>query len=261
MVAVDDLNAAGLRSLALELERSGLLGPESRLPLMNQLWARLSELHLPSGHAVELTRSFSQQLRQLCLDRCARPAQWLSALALGATHGLTAEQWQALSRLVAWYSGLVRLRQMLSEDLNQLPEALLQDLFQCALSRAELQAGLLASRWWLPGQPVPPPGWHVRHLCGGFRGWGGPFTRPPLLWRLPDGVGVQSGTEYWRLAFDCAGWHLACARPFAQAEAAEVLSAPIPGLCLPPPHEAVRLSDSLLISARFSFQLAICAWG
>lgn len=274
MAAVEDLTLppelAVLKELAQELTRKHLLGPQSRLPLMNRLWQEiLPQLSLEID-LVPLAEALSNALYHLCLSPSARPQDWLAYLQSGLAHGqnssteLLATDLLAFAELCAWLSGMAALRERALGHLALLSDAWLACLWPGRF-QPEILRQSLAQRWWHPDRTPaqsPSPAWQNVHILGGFRGWGGPFLLPPQLFTAQGEIWIQSESESWRMYADSFGWQLSrqsglptgaqTAQTLTASQLA-ALSTQVP--TLPPEPVLAAGQDIWVLASPLSFQL------
>lgn len=213
MAAVEDLTLApelaDLSSLAQELRSRSLLGPQSRLPALNQLWQELLPKiarQWPQRPLLIWAEALSNALYHLCLTPGARPEDWLKRMQRGLAACPSLEQVLGLAEVCAWLAGLPERRELALHQLKHWPDALLEALFDSELPAAELRQGLQQSAWWHPERQTPDT--ICVHALGGFRGWGGPFLFPPELFIAPGQVWIQSGEVCWQIVADAFGAQL-----------------------------------------------------
>jgi len=275
MAAVEDLSVPlALSELAQELERKRLLGPQSRLPLMNRLWQELlPALEQQAPVPVALAEALSNALYHLCLRPAARPEAWLQHLLTGRLTCHQSQELLDLSVVAAWLAGLPELRANALQKLAGFPDLRLESLFLGRFSASELRLGLNSSPWWHPDHS-PPPGTgaaelRLCHVLGAFRGWGGPFLLPPQLSGKDGACFVSSGTDHWQLQADAFGWllkrcnHLPVpqqpAQPWPAREAFwQGLKCLAPAE-LPNPICGLAGSDFLALASTQSFQICVLA--
>lgn len=234
MAPVEDLKVPlELAELAEELRRKSLLGNSSRLPLMNQLWQTFLPLLIPRYPAITpLAEALSNVLYHLCLSPSARPEEWLLRLNRGWPDCQQPQTLLDLAEVCAWLAGLPERREQALDKLPDLPDPLLEALFESPYQASELREGLCASAWWHPeGLNQTQASWlanrPVLHVMGGFRGWGGPFLFPPSLYLASEQIWVQSGNEVWQILADVFGWKLKRGKCLPDhAEPADALSDP-----------------------------------
>ena len=215
--------ADALYDLSLDLVGQELLGPESRYPCLVEGWSTLLP-RLPRFVAEaprQFVGSMTNALYNLSVTPGARPREWMEAVLALADLCPDAETLLKAGQVAAWRSGLAHYRLDALELCTQL--ALVNPAL--AYLSLGLPAGpgknappitalldrLLADPWWRP-TPDPRGGPLTREAdlqivsrVGAFRGFGGLFIEPPVVWAADDYFVVSDGEGAWLLTADVFG--------------------------------------------------------
>lgn len=215
---VDVVTAA--YSVALELVGQRLAGPSARHAVINEGWALLlpAAAVLVAEDPARILSAVSNALHQLATTPGARPEQWRDELEKLLPKVTNVEQFLQLGQVLAWRAGLAHFRSGALAVLDGMPEA----LALAALGKPdglwpELRARLAADPWSEPGAGLQ--GFRFVTRVGGFRGFGGLFTEPPVVACAGGDFLVRSGDNYWVLTADPFGatFHRATAEEFTAA--------------------------------------------
>jgi hypothetical protein len=203
--------AAVLFELALDLTAKDLW---RRYPVLAEGWRELLG-GLP-GQLAAAPRAFAgsvtNALYNLALTPGARPREWLAlVLELGPRCPDPALLLEA-GKVAAWRAGLAHLREGALATCRRLGP----DLGRAALGIAEAAVPLdevlerlHADPWLAPAAAAREPG-RRRELrlvaaVGGFRGFGGPFLRPPRVAWADGRFLAGDGEAFWVLTADVFG--------------------------------------------------------
>jgi hypothetical protein len=231
MAPVEDLNlnplqgsfSASVSELMDDLKKKHLLGPGSRLPLLNSLWEAILPRVFEAFEAFEATspvfiaKSLTNTLYHLCLSPSSDPEGWLKQMKQGLVFFQNSYEMLDFAFVTAWMAGLPHLRAQSLEKLDSLGDSLLAVLFEDTLSANELRLGLKSSAFWHPQYEKKEIiataesaciDLSLVHRIGSFRGWGGPFILPPTLYTHNGHCFVQSHSDSWILSADAFGWCL-----------------------------------------------------
>ncbi len=216
----DQTNAVvhALYELSLDLLGQGLLGPDSRYPLIAQGWQdllpRLSRYVAASPRRT--VGAITNALYNLCITPGARPGEWIESMAaLGDRCDNETTLFQA-GQIAAWRAGMAHYRQ----GALELCQALEPAIARAALGlppASEPELGTLISRlsanpWLRPAQAqdkADKPGLRIIARVGAFRGFGGLFSAPPRVASVGKHFIVTDGQASWLLVADVFGatWH------------------------------------------------------
>lgn len=203
-----DRIAATLYAMALPLIAQGWLGPEARRPELARGWGAVLQANaalLPEdveGVAGGLLNALYH------LDCLATPQGfgfWVKEMVRLGPFCPDRATFLDLGRLLAWRAGLAHYRTVALPLLASLPSSLVTALLGTPLTRANQQR-LVKDPWWSFDPDFLPEGViRLMGRVGGFRGFGGPFARPPRL-LLDEGQPLAvDGEGVWRFFADAWG--------------------------------------------------------
>lgn len=237
---------------ALTLCGERLVGRGARQPWMEAGWRRVlpAAARLVAADPGRVIGAVSNALANLSAVPGARPQEWIERMAELAPRCGDVPALLRLGQVLAWRGGLAQYRAGALRAADALPE----DLALAAVgapARAAWSAvrqGLEASPWFRPeaGAPPCPLPW-VAARVGEFRGWGGLFLEPPVVWTRDGQFMVRSGAAQWFLVADLHG------ATFHQSPAP--LAASGPPLCVLPP--GYRLSGCRLVGPPGAVELPV----
>lgn len=206
----------GLYPIVLDATGRAWIGPSARQPEVGAAWrtALAGCRHQLKAEPSRLATALLKALRTLADTPAAQLLRWADRLA-----GLSelADSTDALldaGAVLAWREGLVRLRTAALRASSRLNPTLALSALGVDTSRtpAELMTALSqleADPWLTPEQAVEPPGRRaelaVQTVCGGFRGFDGPFLAPPTLVASSRGIVASDGDRWFRLHADVFG--------------------------------------------------------
>jgi hypothetical protein len=129
-----------------------------------------------------------------------RPAEWIGAVLALAPAARDCDELLDAAAVAAWRCGLARLRASALKTASRLrPEVL-----AVAVGWSDVDLGRLAADpWFAPSSS----GGSLRVVCraGSFRGFGGPFARPPVVSTSGDAWYASDGEGAWRVYADRFG--------------------------------------------------------
>ncbi len=211
---------------ALDLEAHGLFGP-----IMQRAWDELLpklEALLVTGHE-PLVGAIANAVVKLDRSTSGRAEQWLTIMARLSPIAPDASTWMRAGQVAAWRSGTAAYRHQALDLAEDLDDGLLRAIFSAhtdADSGAEAvgpgDAGgygdtegrgdatidrLRSDPWFDPSLDAKASGVSPAAplRVGGFRGFGGPFRRPPTVRLVDDVVIATDGNDSWQLLADAFG--------------------------------------------------------
>ncbi|WP_419660058.1 uncharacterized protein Dvar_04040 [Desulfosarcina variabilis str. Montpellier] len=132
-----------------------------------------------------IIRAMAKAMTTILADDPEAAGRWLEAMQTALPLCTTADQLLNAGRLCAWKAGLAYLRRRALSALEALPPAVIRNVLRVASSE-ELVKALASHPWQLPGQQKAVGAPVLRYRAGGFRGFGGPFFRPPTVARVDE---------------------------------------------------------------------------
>lgn len=219
---VADVAMAGYE-VGLELVGQRIAGPSARHAVVEHGLVHV----LPRAAAIAAEdpalaiAALSNALHELAITAGARPGEWIAALDRAVPSAGDLQTLLAVGQVAAWRAGLAHYRKSALRVAAGLPEALALSALGAAAGPgfAELHAALERDPWFSPDGDASVP--RVAGVCGGFRGFGGPFVEPPRLARADGELLVKSGDDAWLLSADAFGATLHRATPEELALASE----------------------------------------
>lgn len=211
-----------LYGVSLDLFRAGYWGRESRLPALNQLWEQTlpSLAPLVAREPNRVAGALSNALIHVAQQQDTLAREWLARLSSLGGRCQSVNQLLAITMVLAWRCGMAQLREGALERLARLPA----DLAAPCMRVDEVFAGeakaIDESAWQVTLERLRRDRWsdtndlqtsHVPVLAkyvGAFRGFGGSFMRPPIVFLHQTHLMVTDQTTVWRLFADAYGWHL-----------------------------------------------------
>ena len=205
-----------LYDLSLDLVGRDLLGPAARFPAVDAGWRRLlpavPDLLVADAHSV--AGAATNALHRIAAVPGARPGEWADRMASLGEACRTPEDFLAAGPVAAWRAGMPHYRKGALAICRRLPPALAAaalglpgvpapDDFASLLDR------LAADPWLDPaaaaGGGTPPRELRVVGRVGAFRGFGGPFLRPPRVALDGGRIIASDGEGAWTLHADRFG--------------------------------------------------------
>ncbi|MFZ2957246.1 MAG: hypothetical protein WA705_10185 [Candidatus Ozemobacteraceae bacterium] len=215
--AVIDRVLESLFDLSLVLLTRGFLGPVSRIPGFSARWQMILG-SCPAMLASDPSRFAAAIANALCrFDKgCeALGDSWAETMISAASLCPSVDALLEAGRVIAWRLGILDQRQPALDAMLRLPEAVVSIVLALApetpVALPTFVERLKDDPWLLPEIAALPdfekrsPKLQLVRTIGGFRGFGGVFVSPPLVYSL-DGVFVAADREMaWELTADCFG--------------------------------------------------------
>ena len=217
---VEEANARALLDalypIVLDATGRAWIGPSARQPEVGAAWAvALAGSQRQLAHDPNrLATALLQAIRTLAKASGAQPLRWADRLSELATHADTTDALLDAGAVLAWREGLIRLRSAALRASSRLAPtlALVALGVDTAHTPAELMTALgqlEADPWLTPEQAFEPPRARnelaIQAVCGGFRGFDGPFLKPPTLVASSSGIVASDGDRWFRLHADVFG--------------------------------------------------------
>ncbi len=204
-----------LYDLSLDLIAEEFLGPASRYPAINEGWKTvLPSLphHLPSAPQVVIS-AITNALYNLSLEPSARPGEWMKLLLELAPLCPDVDSLLKAGQVAAWRSGLAHYRQGALDVCRTLDSKVVRAVLGApdttTLPIATLLDHLQANPWLNPAStlqlPITNNQLQIVARVGAFRGFGGLFIEPPVVWAADDHFVVSDGEGTWLLTADIFG--------------------------------------------------------
>jgi hypothetical protein len=206
----------GLYETSLDLLGASLLGAEPKSPFVNRVWREvLPQMpRLIAHHARDVAGRLSNAVQHVAGQPGARPDEWLARMGRVAHECGSVSHLLDCGRAAAWLSGLVQYRSAGLAALHTLPPGL-----ACRVAGVPLDTS--AGAWaractrlsedpWLTvktalAEDRPMFAIELVARAGAFRGFGGPFRRPPTIAAEGGQFLVEDGESEWGLLADAYG--------------------------------------------------------
>jgi hypothetical protein len=206
----------GLYETSLDLLGASLLGAEPKSPFVNRVWREvLPQMpRLIAHHARDVAGRLSNAVQHVAGQPGARPDDWLARMGRVARECGSVSQLLECGRAAAWLSGLVQYRsagfaalQALPADLACLVAGAPPGTSAEAWARACVR--LVADPWLTVGTALADDRnaatIELVGRAGAFRGFGGPFRRPPTVTAEGGQFLAEDGESEWGLLADAYG--------------------------------------------------------
>jgi hypothetical protein len=208
-----------LFDVSLELFAASLLGPQTKHQHVIAAWHSVlpAAARLLAREPARVAGCLSNAVDHLTAYASARPEEWIEGMRKLSPHCDSVSQWLDVGKVLAWRAGLVQYRSAQLENMRGLPWRLAARCFdvQEDVTEADWRSRLNrmeADPWYSPVLDQAESAKRSVRLVrstGGFRGFGGPCSRPPTVAAHDGGLFVADGSETWQLLADVFGtlWH------------------------------------------------------
>jgi hypothetical protein len=227
--------------LGLQLVAEKLAGPSALDADINRLWSDVfpSLAALIATSPRRLLGSLCNAAHQLSTTPDTRSDNWRARLVTLAPRCAHADELLILVQLLAWRAGLAHYRSSALSVADALPADLALEALDAPLGLdwPQVRDAHRQNAWFgydSHHRPIDAAILHRRF--GSFRGFGGPFLRPPLVTRCGSQLAVLSGDEAWILLADAFGATLHRASPEDVAASEPPTISRAHSACLPPGH-------------------------
>ena len=202
-----------LYDLSLDLIAEEFLGPASRYPAINEGWKTvLPSLphHLASAPQAVIS-AITNALYNLSLEPSARPGGWMKLVLELAPLCPDVDSLLKAGQVAAWRSGLAHYRQGALDVCRALDEKIARAALGLPSSDTQPLTAIIdqlqANPWVRPGSNLQSliSNLQIVARVGAFRGFGGLFIEPPVVWAADDHFVVSDGEGTWLLAADVFG--------------------------------------------------------
>jgi len=203
-----------LYDLSLDLLRQEFLGPNSRYPFIVEGWRfllpRLSRFIAEAPR--EFAGSVTNALYNLSTTPGARPGEWAASLLQLAEVCPDAPTLLQDGQVAAWRAGMAHYRLSSLDLCRDLPPPVAFTALGLPPQTDhtlldQLVESLKANPWLRPDSNLQSPASNLQIVSrvGAFRGFGGLFLEPPLVWPADDDFVVRDGEGTWLLMADLFG--------------------------------------------------------
>jgi hypothetical protein len=211
-----DAVTAALYDLSLSLFSTHILGPQTSCPPVIDAWRRLLPAvpRLLAREPARVAASVTNAVHNVAATPGARPTDWIDWTVAAAPHLQDAQALLDCGAIFAWRAGLVKCRDGALATGRRMEPALAAralglpaDTPHAALIKAIER--LAADAWITPAEALAdkarPDPIRIATRVGAFRGFGGPFIRPPTARTVEGHIVVDDGEHSWRLTADVFG--------------------------------------------------------
>jgi hypothetical protein len=207
-----------LYDISLDLLAGDFLGPQSRHPVIASGWThllpRLARFIAADPRAV--VGAVTNALHNISATPGARPGEWMRDLIALADHCPDVETLLKVGQILSWKSGLAHYRAAALDLLQTLPPALARLILAIPADDSQpldsVISRLRANPWQSPvsnslisNSQISNPQLHIVKRLGAFRGFGGLFITPPVVFPANDHFIVTDGEGAWLLTADLFG--------------------------------------------------------
>jgi hypothetical protein len=211
-----DAVTLALYELSLELFVARLLGPEAKTPCVAAVWREL----LPVAAAPvarepgRLAACTSNAIVNIAGTPGARPREWLDRMIAVAGQCPDTTTLLDCGKILAWQAGMAQYRAgaldtaaklapPLAATALGLPQNTAADVVRRAIATLKTDPWLTSVAALEQRESSSP----IRFVAqaGAFRGFGGPFIRPPTVSNGASGIFASDGDGVWQLLADAYG--------------------------------------------------------
>jgi hypothetical protein len=210
-----DITTLTLFDLSLELFSEKLLGPDSSEPAIHDAWHMLLPQipQLVARNPRRIAASVTNAVHQIAANPDARPAEWISRMAALGPQCDDVLQFLQLGQVIAWVSGCPQFRRDALQLARTLPLEIQVALLDCdqktPQNRIVQAIDSVAANPWQPLTAVLTDLNRQRirivRQAGGFRGFEGPFLRPPVVASIGSQLVASDGHDCWTMYADVYG--------------------------------------------------------
>jgi len=211
-----ETTALVLYGLSLELFSAGLLGPENKSPWVLEAWRNLlPELPVLVAHEpMRVTASITNAVLNIAATPGARPKSWIDMLSVVGPQCPTCPTLFDCGKVLAWRAGMAQYRMGALAAARTLSPPLAGWVLGLAGVPSAEQLSQTIERleedpWLRPEEALSlaPRNSAIRLVAraGAFRGFGGPFLRPPVVSKANGGLIASDGEGRWQILADTYG--------------------------------------------------------
>jgi hypothetical protein len=210
-----DATAHVLYELSLELFADKLLGPGSHEPAIADVWRKLLPVipRLVAREPRRIAASLTNAVSNLAQISGTRPVQWIEEMIAVGPLCEDAQALLAAGSVAAWRAGCPQYRQAALQSARTLRTELSARLFGVfPETPAPVIAQAIDAMSRNPWLDVPsalagpdPSRLRIARVAGGFRGFGGPFLRPPIVALDQEQLIASDGGYVWAVVADVYG--------------------------------------------------------
>jgi hypothetical protein len=195
--------------IGLELTGKKLIGPGSHSSVHDNLWRITfpSIITLLLKEPGSLMSKLSNAAHQIDTEIHSGVDDWLLAIGQIGPHCQDGDSLLSLAQISAWKCGMAHFRNSAIPLLTKIPSHCCNTLFGTTGNVDWLHEidKLQADPWYSPMFKTEKPGLPVKRHTGGFRGFGGPFIRPPVAVDYEGKLLLWCDNEWWVVHADIFG--------------------------------------------------------
>ncbi len=190
-----------LYTVSLQLFGASLLGPTAKLQAINRVWSELLPALVPQlmRDPQRVAATLSNAGYNIASVPEARFDAWLSDLARIAPQCADVNELLEAGKIAAWRAGMAHYRKGALDAAAKLPAELAAVALE---SPIEMTQRWQADPW---ATTVSHAALNIVKQVGAFRGFGGPFIRPPKVWANSGQFFATDGEGVWQLIADRFG--------------------------------------------------------
>ncbi|HKZ69824.1 MAG TPA: hypothetical protein VJ020_07080, partial [Anaerolineales bacterium] len=202
-----------LYDISLDLLAQDFLGPGARHPVIASGWThllpKLARFLAADPRAV--VGAVTNALYNISAAPGARPGEWMRDMIALADHCAEVETLLKVGQILSWKSGLAHYRAAALDLLQTLPPALTRLILAIPADDSRPLDSVIdrlrANPWQLliTNNQLLNSKLHIVKQVGAFRGFGGLFIAPPVVFPSNDHFIVTDGEGAWLLTADIFG--------------------------------------------------------
>jgi hypothetical protein len=210
-----DATAIALYELSLELFAENVLGPGSHERTITDLWRKLLPgiPRLVAREPRRIAASLTNAAHNLVQISGARPVEWIDEMIKVGPLCDDAQALLAAGLVAAWRAGCPQYRQAALQILRTMRAELLAQFFGVSPETPAPVIGqaidAMSGNPWLDIHGAlagaDPSRLRIVRVAGDFRGFGGPFLRPPIVAVEREQLIASDGTYVWAVIADLYG--------------------------------------------------------
>jgi hypothetical protein len=216
--------------IGLELTGKKLIGPGSHSSVHDNLWRITfpSIISLLVKEPGSLMSKLSNAAHQIDTEIHSGVDDWLLSIEQIGPHCKDTDSLLSLAQISAWKCGMAHFRNSAIPLLTKTPALCCNILFGTTGIvdwQHEIEQ-LQADPWYSPKFKTDKKGLPAQRQAGGFRGFGGPFIRPPLAIDFEEKLLLWCDNEWWIVHADIFG--ITCKRLLKD----HTLTIPVPPMAI-----------------------------
>jgi hypothetical protein len=195
--------------IGLELTGKKLIGQGSHSSVHDNLWRITfpSIITLLVKEPGSLMSKLSNAAHQIDTEIHSGVDDWLLSIEQIGPHCQDGDSLLSLAQVSAWKCGMAHFRNSAIPLLKKIPAHCCNTLFGTTgiMDWEQEIAKLQADPWYSPTSKAEKSGLPVQRHTGGFRGFGGPFIRPPVAVDYEGKLLLWCDNEWWVVHADIFG--------------------------------------------------------